>query len=119
MVCDIMFLLRNLCRKKEKKKKTASAPTLVLFERCHSFKGLGFAHTAEMQRSTLATHTQCSLNVNTYQIAHSPATKCQLIRNKRLISAITLSGEIIFLFLDILQHLNSKRKKKKERNCTK
>ena len=53
--------------KEKKKEKTASAPTLVLFERCHSFKGLGFAHTAEMQHSTLATH--------------AVFTKCQHISN--------------------------------------
>ena len=62
----ILCSCKEMWSKKKNKKNPASAPTLVLFERCHSFKDWGL--------QTLQKHLQpapCSVNVNKREIAHT------------------------------------------------
>lgn len=57
------FMILCSCKKKLVRKKTASAPTLVLYERCHSFKDWGL-HRVQQCNAAPWQRAQCSLNVN-------------------------------------------------------
>lgn len=74
------FVIYVLVKKHMKEIKSVSTPTLVLFERCHSFKDWGLQR---LQKCSAAPWqpAQCSLNVNKCEIAHTPASEWQLIKN--------------------------------------
>lgn len=76
--CGLWYCVLVKKHVKEKKKNLTSAPTLVLFRRCHSFKDwclqtLQKCNAAPWQP---ASH---SLNVNKSEIIRDPSLECQLI----------------------------------------
>lgn len=87
-----------------KEKKTASAPTLVLFERCHSFKDWGL-HILQQCNAAPWQQARCSLNVNKYQIACT--SECQLI---------SLTWAITFVEKQTLTFCNISKVKRKVSN---
>lgn len=74
------FVILCSCKESyEGKKKAASAPTLVLFQRCHSFKDWSL-HTLQKCNAAPWQHVQCSQNVSEYQTVCNSVSACQLIR---------------------------------------
>lgn len=71
-------ILRSCEGTSKKKKKLTSAPTLVLFQRCHSFKDWCL-QTLQKSNAAPWQPVSHSLNVNKSEIIHDPSLECQLI----------------------------------------
>lgn len=79
---QMWFVIFCSCKETYEGKKTASAPTLVLSKRCHSFKDWGL-QTVQKCNTARWQPARCSLNVNKWEIVHG-ASECQLIKKLRL-----------------------------------